>query len=299
MFANSDPVLFRPSTAYRGANSPATIQYVLKQPAKDVRIEIVDPQGRIARFYPDTTNNAANAAGGGGGRGRGGFANANPGKNAGMNSFNWDLRYSPAVSFPGMIFWGGGTNGPEAAPGKYTVRLTADGKTITQPLVVKRNPQHAATDADLQAQLALALQIRDKLSEANQAVIEIRDIKKQVTDRLTKSNDDKLKAAGDKLTTHSSAVEADIYQVKNQAGQDPLNFPIKVNNRLASLLGVVTRADMRPIGNAQPIFNDLKAELKTQTDILQKILITDLPAFNTEAKRLGLDPIVVKKPVVF
>ena len=300
-YAAANPVLFRPAEAYRGANTPATIQYVLKSPAQNVRIEILDPKGQIVRYYPDTTNAAANAGGGGGGgRGRGGFGAAlTPGKNAGMNSFNWDLRYAPATSFPGMVLWGGNTNGPEAAPGKYTVRLIADGKTVTQPLVVKRNPWHAASDADLQAQLALGLQIRDKVSEANNAVIQIRDIKKQVADRLAKSSDAQLKSTGDRLTTNLSGVEGEIYQVKNQSSQDPLNFPIKVNNRLASLLSVVTRADMRPIANAQPIFNDLKGELKVQTDLLQKILSTDLPAFNAQATKLGLEPIKVTKPVVF
>jgi hypothetical protein len=299
LFAGSDPVLFKPAAAYRGANTPAAIQYVLRQPAQNVRIDILDAKGQLVRSYPDTTNQAE-AGRGGGGRGRGGFgANANPGKLAGMNSFNWDLRYAPPVSFPGMILWGGSTNGPDAAPGKYTVRLTADNKTVTAPLIVKRNPWHAATDADLQAQFALGVQIRDKVSEANRSVIQIRDIKKQVADRLTKSQDPALKSAADKLDKDLSGVEGEIYQVKNQSGQDPLNFPIKVNNRLASLLGVVTRADMKPIGNAQPIFSDLKSELKVQTDRLQQVLRTDLPAFNTEAKRLGLDVVSVSKPVVF
>ena len=72
-----------------------------------------------------------------------------------------------------------------------------------------------------------------------------------------------------------------------------------MNNRLASLLGVVANNDGRPIANAYPIFIDLRAELKVQTDRLQKVLTTDLPLFNTQAKRLGLEPITVARPVVF
>jgi hypothetical protein len=287
---------------------------LLKQPAQVVRIEVLDSKNQVIRSYPDTTNAdggrggrggaapdsaAGGRAGGGGGRGRGGFGNAGPTRTAGLNSFTWDLRYAPATTFPGMILWGGNTNGPQAAPGRYTVRLTADGKTVTQPFVVKRHPFHEATDADLVAQTALGLQLRDKVSEANGAVVKIRDVKKQVADRLAKSQDAQLKSVGDKLTGNLSGVEEDLYQVRNQSGQDPLNFPIKVNNRLASLLGVVSNNDGRPIANAYPIFTDLKAELKVQTDRLQKVLTTDLPLFNTEAKRLGLEPIVVGKPVVF
>jgi hypothetical protein len=293
LMASADPVLYKPAPAIR-AGGPAVIQYVLKQPAKNVRLDIVDAKGQIVRSFPDTSA----AAAGRGGRGRGGAA-ATLGLGAGLNSFDWDQQYAPALTFPGMILWGGSTNGPTAPPGRYTVRLTADGKTVSQPLVVKRNPMHDATDADLQAQFALGIQLRDKLSEANGAVIQIRDLKKQVADRLQQSPDPQLKAAGDKLTANLSTVEGEIYQVKNQSGQDPLNFPIKVNNRIASLLGVVTRSDDKPIGAAVPIFTDLKAELKVQTDRLQQVLQSDLAAFNAEAKRLGLAPVVVTRPVVF
>ena len=82
--------------------------------------------------------------------------------------------------------------------------------------------------------------------------------------------------------------------MRNQSGQDPLNFPIKINNRLASLLRVVNTGQGKPIGNAVPIFNDLKAELKVQTDRLQKVLSTDLTAFNSLAKKLGLEPVTEK-----
>jgi hypothetical protein len=214
---------------------------------------------------------------------------------AGMNSVSWNLRYPDATSFPNMILWGGGVGGPAAPPGTYTVRLTADGKVQTQPLVVKRHPLYKdVTDADLQAQFDLAIQIRDKTSEANNAVIQIRAIKTQVADRLSKSQDAQLKASGDKLTKSLSAVEEDIYQVKNQAGQDPLNFPIKTNNRLASLLSMVNHGDGRPIGNAPVVFKDLVAELKNETDRLTETLLGDLAAFNTHAKRLGLDQVTGK-----
>lgn len=214
---------------------------------------------------------------------------------AGLQSVTWDLRYPSATSFPGMILWGGNVTGPVAAPGTYTARLTANGRTQTQTFRVRRNPLFKdVTDPDLQAQFDLAIQLRDKTSEANNAVIQIRNIKGQVADRQSKSADGPLKAAGDRLTRNLSAVEEEIYQVRNQSGQDPLNFPIKINNRLASLLSVVNRGDGRPIGNAPGIFKDLTADLKVQTDRLAKVLASDLAAFNVEAKRLGLEPISEK-----
>ncbi len=303
LLAGTDPILFKPAPAIRGANQLAMFQYMLRSPAQDVRIEVLDSKGSLVRSYPDTGAAAAAAAdagrAGGGGGGRGGFGgNAGPAKAAGMNTFMWDMRYAPPVSFPGMILWGGSQTGPEAAPGKYTVRLTADGKTVTQSLVVKRHPLHEATDADLEAQTRLGLAIRDKVNEANLAVIKIRDLKKQVTDRLTKSSDANLKLLGDSLTNKLSTVEEEIYQVRNQSGQDPLNFPIKLNNRLASLMGIVTRGDTRPTGNTVPIFDDLKVELKVQSDRMQKIEDKDLAALNALLKKLGLDPVTTThKPI--
>ncbi|MGH7655116.1 MAG: VPS10 domain-containing protein [Gemmatimonadaceae bacterium] len=299
LVAGTDPILFRPAAAIRGSNEPATIQYLLRQPAQVVRIDVLDSKGALVRSYPpDTTNSPDEGRGGGGRGGRGGGANTKPGKAEGMNTFAWDMRWAPAVSFPGMILWGGSMTGPEAAPGRYTVRLTADGHAVSAPLIVKRNPMHAATDADLEAQTALGLAIRDKVNEANTAVIKIRDLKKQVEDRLGKSSDAHLKAVGDSLSRKLSAVEEEIYQVRNQSGQDPLNFPIKLNNRLASLMGIVTRGDTRPTSNEAPIFSDLKVELKVQTDRMQQVLDKDLAAFNADLKRLGLATIsATGKPI--
>ena len=119
----------------------------------------------------------------------------------------------------------------------------------------------------------------------------LRRIKADVADRVSKSPDAKLKAAADALISGLSEVEGEIYQVKNQAGQDPLNFPIKVNNRLASLLSMVNSGDGKPIGNALPIFTALSGELKVLTDNVGRILTKDLAAFNAEAARLKLEAV--------
>ena len=117
---------------------------------------------------------------------------------AGLNRVNWDLAYPGAVTFPGMILWGATTNGPLALPGTYQVRLTVNGASQTQPLVVKKHPLRNTPDADLAAQFNMAIQIRDKISEPNNAVITIRKIKDAVKERLAKSSDAPLKAAGDR-----------------------------------------------------------------------------------------------------
>ncbi|MEZ5318240.1 MAG: hypothetical protein R2752_12640 [Vicinamibacterales bacterium] len=294
-----DVYLFAPSPAYR-STSGAEIQYFVKGPVADMKMEIVDPSGTVAATFEPAAagrgggggGRGGRGGGGGGGRGRGFGGGSSLNTQPGLQSVTWNLRYPSATSFPGMILWGGNVTGPAAAPGTYQARLTANGRTQTQSFQVRRNPLFKdVSDADLQAQFNLGIRIRDKVTEANNAVIDIRRIKDAVADRLSKSPDARLKAAGTKLVNDLGAVEQEIYQVKNQSGQDPLNFPIKINNRLASLLSSVNRGDGAPIGNAESIFNDLVGELKVQTDRMGQVLDTELAAFNAEARRLNLEPI--------
>ncbi len=310
MTTATDAFLFKPADAVRGT-AGVTLTYLLRKPAQNLRIDILDAKGQIvnsivgaqppARGSRASGSGAAAAgnqtddeesAGGRGGRGRGGPPTTTMG--AGLNRTTWDLTYAGPTTFPGMVLWGATTSGPAAPPGAYQVKLTVDGQTFTQPLVVKRHPLRSATDADLREQFDLAIRIRDKVSEANNAVILIRSLKEQVKERLTQSTDSRLADAAGKLTSELSSVEEAIYQVRNQSSQDPLNFPIKINNRLASLLRVVNAGDGKPIASVEPIFKDLSAELKVQTDRLQQILATDLPEFNKEAARAGLAAVSAK-----
>jgi hypothetical protein len=282
--------LFRPAETIRGA-ARAQIAYWLKAEPKSLTLEILDGQGRLVRSYPGEPKKQESgerpAADEEGPR----RAPTKVPMAAGLNRFEWDLQSEPVSSFPGMVLWGATTNGPTVLPGSYQVRLTVDGAASTEPLAVSPNPLRPVGDAELRVQYELATQIRDKVNEANAAVVRIRRIKKDVEDRLTKSKDAQLKQAGDRLSRNLSAVEEDIYQVRNRSNQDPLNFPIKTNNRLASLLRVVLTGEGRPTGNVGPIFEDLKTELKAELDRLQRVLAADLPPFNQAARAQGLDSV--------
>jgi len=299
MATSNDPVLFAPPAAVRSATT-ARISYWLKRPAQELTLEIVDAGGTVAStiegVQPRPGRGGRGGAGGAGGGGRGGRGGRGGGggapMTAGLHTVDWNLQYPGATTFEDMILWGATTSGPTAVPGSYTVRLTVDGRTQTQPLEVRRHPLYTdVTQADLQAQFDLSIRIRDKVSEANETVILIRRIRDDVTTLTDSSSDGRLERAADRLITSMGEVEQAIYQVRNRSGQDPLNFPIRINNRLASLLRAVSRGDGRPIANAEPIFNDLVAELKVQTDRLDAVLARDLAAFNAEARRLGLEPV--------
>jgi hypothetical protein len=231
------------------------------------------------------------AAQGGPGGGAGGPRPANA---AGHNAFTWDMRYPDASTFQGMILWAGNTRGPIAPAGTYTVRMTVGtGTPLTQQFALMNDPRTTATAADLVAQFEFLIKVRDKTSEANDAVKMIRNVKTQLDDRATKAP--RLKRQADALSAALAAVEAEVYQVKNQSNQDPLNFPVKLNNKLAALNGVAASGPYRPTDQTEAVFAELVQLLKVQTDRMQKLFAEDLERFNREARRAG-QPAVVPKP---
>jgi photosystem II stability/assembly factor-like uncharacterized protein len=288
-YAAAEATFFRPPRAVRSGPS-LVLSWWLKEAPKTARLEILDSAGAVLRtFEPDTTPAAVRdsaAATDPSARFRAGPSLPNA---RGLNRLAWDLRAQGATTFPGMILWGASTNGPAVPPGRYSARLTADERVISAPIVVARNPRITdVTDADLHAQYAFSRRVRDKVSEANDAVIAIRRVKAQLEDRLKRSHDPRLAALGKTLAANASAVEENIYQVRNRSGQDPLNFPIKVNNRLANLLSMAERGDGRPTSSMPEIFRILTAELAGYTARLGEIWARDLAAVNAELVRLGL-----------
>ncbi|HEY7789484.1 MAG TPA: hypothetical protein VIC33_03130, partial [Vicinamibacterales bacterium] len=270
--------VFKPGDAYRRVE-PATIDYYLDRPADKVTIDILDSQGKVIRTTTGTAAGEKKTADEGEFR-RGPKP---PTTKAGLNRYEWDLRGTGPTTFEGMILWGADAQeGPYVVPGNFQVRVTANGQTQTQPLVVKLDPRvHGITNQDLTEQLTLAMQIQDQVSRANEGVIQIRTIKADIADRLKKANGNKrLQAAGEALTQKLSGIEEDLYQVKNRSGQDPLNFAIKINNRLAALERIVESADARPTDQSYAVFKDEKAELDKYMGTLDTVKQTDVAAFN-------------------
>ena len=146
-------------------------------------------------------------------------------------------------------------------PGEYQVRLTANGVTQTRPLTIRMDPRlEGVTREHLAEQFALSMKIRNRVSDADSAVIVIRDARRQIQARLTQARDRKISPAGQALTRKLTDAEESLYQTKNRSGQDPLNFPIKLNNRIAALGSSVERGDARPTAAAYVVFEELSAD---------------------------------------
>jgi photosystem II stability/assembly factor-like uncharacterized protein len=307
---NDSTVTTRPG---QNPTSGAVIYYHLGGADQKVKLEFLAPDGSVIKTYESADSAsraaaaaaaaAARAAGGGGGFGRGGGGDPRAPNKAGLNTFAWDMRYPDASTFTGMILWAGSTRGPIAPAGTYTVRMTvADGAPQTATFKLLNDPRTTATAADLVAQFEFLMKVRDKTSEANDAVKTIRNVKAQLADRAEKAP--RLKKSADALAAALSLVEQEVYQVKNQSGQDPLNYPVKLNNQIAGLAGVVGSGPYRPTDQAEAVYVELAKLLGVELTQLKKLLTDDLEKFNREAKRAGLDPVVPKaeepppKPVV-
>jgi photosystem II stability/assembly factor-like uncharacterized protein len=299
-----------PANATIGRNPPSgvVVYYSLKaKPSNEVSLEFLDANGKSIRKFNTRVQRAGETAPAetatppaGEGESFGAPAPARLTMDVGLNRFVWDLRYPDAVRFPGMILWAGEMRGPRIVPGKYQARLTVDGTSFTEPFELKPDPRLSTTAADYAKQLDLGLKIRDKVSETHNAIIQIRDVRKQVDDLLKRVKDQPgyktVNDAGTNLNKSLQAVEEALYQTKNQSNQDPLNFPIRLNNKLAALAGVVSGSDYAPTDQSYAVYEEVTAQIDLQLQKLSQILKTDLPAFNQLVKEQNIPAVTVKPP---
>jgi photosystem II stability/assembly factor-like uncharacterized protein len=282
--------LYRPAPAYRSTG--VTIQYRLAHADQPVTLEFLDPAGKLIRKYSSTDSVAA--AGGRAGRGGFGGGPARVGNHDGFNRYTWNLQYPNASSFEGMILWQGSTSGPFAAPGAYTVRLIAGSDApISERFVVRKDPQSAATVADLAEQQRFSLQVRDSVTAANDAIRTIRNVRAQLEDRASKmSGNASFGAMAKTFEDQMANVEDSIYQTRNRSGEDPLNFPIRINNQLAALLSFVESGERRPPKQSYDVFGVLAPKFQTEDARYKRVLATNLAKINAALKAAGQPEIV-------
>ena len=286
-----------------GQNPPAgvVVQYWLGAANDTVALDLLDATGKLIRGYSSKPDSAAQP----GQPPEDGFVGPAPAPRVpnqrGVNTFVWNMRYPDATSFPGMILWAAGVTGPLVPPGTYKTRLSVNGKPIaTETFKVLPDPRIKATLADWQEQSRLALAVRDRFSEANDAVKEIRRIKSELADREKKLAAGQLSqftTLSTPFATALSEVEDSLYQTKNRSGQDPLNYPIRLNNRIGALLGVIQSSDGRPTQQSYDVDKLLTVELNKDLTKLRATIGADLPRINALLRAAGLKEIASKGPV--
>ena len=216
----------------------------------------------------------------------------------GLNRFAWNLRYPDAKGFPGLIMWGGSLRGPVAVPGTYHVRLTVDSLDTEKSFKVLPVPTYQSTQEDYEKQFEYLSEVRDKLTETHQCIIDIRAVREQmktVNDKINKEEyleiTDHIKSILEEL----DKIEKALYQTRNKSAQDPLNFPIRLNNKLAAVAGIVAASDARPTDQSIQVKNELTEQIDKQLEAFEKIKAEDIPELNERIWNAKIPAIQFKK----
>lgn len=302
--AQKDFVLFKPMPSYRmpgsagrnvnrkleGENHPGgvMIHYFVKSVTEttEVKLEVLETNGTVIKSFSNKLTGATNLS-----------------VKAGGNRFVWDLRYPGYTTFPGLVFYGSPNLGPKAVPGKYKVRLTVNGSSTEQEFEVLKDPRVETSPEDFQAQFEFLVKVRDKVSEANQGVIDIRKLKEDLgflkskigAEEQYKDLADQVKQFEQELTTH----ENNIHETRNRSVQDPLNYGIKVNNRLAHLMVEQAQGDFRPTAQGEEVRQLLSKQIDEELTRLRSTIDKNVDRINALAREKGVEVVMVKKaPVV-
>jgi len=218
--------------------------------------------------------------------------------NPGLNRLVWNMLYPPGEKIDGMILWNGGVGPVTAAPGTYTARFRLEKDSVDVPFVIKPNPQYDLTTEDYDAQVSFLLQIRDKYNEVQKAIKNIRTLRAQIEDfaaRTNKPGTKEIKALADTIIKKLTIIEEALYQTKAKSGEDVLNYPIRLNDKLAGLFGVADSGENPPSAQAKETFEELAGLSDIQLAKLNKIINNDIPALNKMILDKQVPPISVKE----
>lgn len=202
----------------------------------------------------------------------------------GANQFVWNMTYDGAERLPGMILWWASLEGPRAIPGKYKVSLNVNGDEQSQPFTILADPRAESTLADMEKQFQFIKDVNETMDKAHKSIKKIRNINSQLSafqkqykdDENVKDLVEKAKALEEQL----SDIEKELYQTKNRSGQDPLNFPIKLTNKLGHLNALVSMGDFAPTDQDVAVKNELTSKIEKQLSQFNTILNDEVKAFN-------------------
>jgi hypothetical protein len=206
------------------------------------------------------------------------------------------MRYPGADDFDGMILWWSSLSGPKALPGEYTIRMTRNGTSMDQSFKIVKDPRSGATQEDLQLQFTFLNEVVTKLSETNNAIADIRKVRSQITDvksRMEGDEFEEIRKKADEILKEMKGIEERLYQTKNRSGQDPLNYPIRLNNKLGHLNSLEGLGDSRPTDQAIAFKKEVTAMIDEELSKFEKIKTTDIPELNRLVKAQQVDAIKI------
>jgi photosystem II stability/assembly factor-like uncharacterized protein len=215
----------------------------------------------------------------------------------GANVFNWNLRYEGGKDFEGMILWWASLQGPRAVPGTYSVELEVDGEVQKQTFELINDPRVEASQEELEYQFEFLNEILAEVSAAHEAIIDIRSVRKQLNDYKSRIKDkeamEEIVGQIDAINEKMKSIEENLYQTKNRSRQDPLNFPIKLTNKLAHLNALVGGSDFAPTDQAVAVKKELSAAIQLELKAFESLKMEDIKALNTAIDAANIDAIIV------
>jgi photosystem II stability/assembly factor-like uncharacterized protein len=215
----------------------------------------------------------------------------------GNNTFNWNMMYDGAESVKGMILWWASLSGPMALPGSYKATLKLNDKTQSQTFTILKNPMSEATESDMKAQFDFINDINTKMTEIHKALKNVKKVRSQVG-LLKKSIKDKeankeLIDFADQLVKDMTTIEETLYQTKSKSGQDPLNFPIRLNNKLAHLNSLTRVGNYAPTNQAIEFKNEITATIDVELAKLYKLFDNEVKTLNQKVKESNINLIQI------
>jgi ElaB/YqjD/DUF883 family membrane-anchored ribosome-binding protein len=215
----------------------------------------------------------------------------------GLNQFNWDLNYPPAESTEGMILWTGTPGAITAAPGTYYAKVKVGTDSAEVPFTIVADPNYKISQADYEEQFNFLMTIQNKFNEIQKGIKDIRALRTQINEFIARQGKDcpkEVKDMATAITKELTAIEETLYQTKSKSGQDPLNFPIRINDKMSGLFDVVNSGVAAPSKQSKEFYAELSAQADAQLNKLKKIVSEDVPKFNQLIREKSLNVIGVK-----
>ncbi|WP_456377611.1 WD40/YVTN/BNR-like repeat-containing protein [Lutibacter sp.] len=212
----------------------------------------------------------------------------------GANQFNWNMQYPDAEKVKGMILWWASLRGPKALPGDYSVKLAKNGKIVSeQTFTLLKDPRSTASEEDLLAQFNFILEIQEKLTEIHKTLKNITKVKKQVkqlkSSITNKEKNKEIIELADKIVKDLTKYENNLYQTKSKSNQDPLNFPIKLNNKLAHLNSLSAIGDFKPTDQSIEFKNEIVKLIDTELAKIYAIFEKEVKTLNKKVKQSDIN----------
>ena len=212
----------------------------------------------------------------------------------GSNSFVWNMRYNNAKSFDGLIMWAASLSGPKAIPGKYFAKLSINGKSKETEFFILKDERSKSTIDELKNQFNFLIEIRDKISEIHQSISDMRLVTNQINTFKSKiENNKEIITKMKNLIDEIKVIENELYQTKNKSRQDPLNYPIKLNNKLAHLSSVAGNGNYKPTDQMIEVKNELIKKINQELKKWDLIKKEKLKNLNNEIKNIDIDLISI------